>query len=466
MQLLYIRRCWMLLTVLLCALQSSAQNEQDLKQRTAAYLFAGKYDEALQPATQLVAKFPGTENFMILGSVYEIKNDTINANLQYAKAIKGAGDDLYKVYADLCYIAYRRKHMVQAISYGEQSIKLQPNQPEQHYFLGVLYEAREQESAAREHFRQALEQDPDNTTYLKRMYVISYREGNVREAVGYLEKAVAKDSTDQEGRLSLVNGLMELDDYAKALALLRLPIADSIGGSRIWFAQAQCYFQLGDTLNGLTSLEKSFYPSYKQEEAGYQEAANIYAALRQYGKYLEIMQRGAAAGFKSFQKWIADYREATGEMRVIYREIGKGNAADNLYRLGKLYAAIDDYPNSLKLFQDYLSAGGVHTDSVWMYQAVGYFRLGSYREALQAIETALSLAPGNEDYAALRTVILYKMKDYGRMLGASKDLTTADVKGALKTSDTNNYLLFKASNALNRPKESAYWHRRFQQQMK
>ncbi|MEO6722834.1 MAG: hypothetical protein ABIN67_20875 [Ferruginibacter sp.] len=444
--------------------QVSRPEEPLLKQKTAAYTFANKLDSALLFCKILVAKFPGTENYLFLGSVYEIKKDIANADIYYEKAIKSSGDNASKVYSSLAYVSFRRGKFSKAFRYGNMSLGLLPQQPELHYFIGNVYDSLANEDSASYHYSKAYQLDTNNTEYLRKMYNLYYKEGYVRESLTYLEKVINIDVFDGQSKLALANGFIELDEYNKAIKLLKDQIDINAMTDSGYFALAKCYLNLGDTLNGIISLKKAISFSYKPNVAYYDELSHVYADLGQYGAMLEIYQEGSKKGFYNYQQWIQSYKEKLDTMTRIYQVIEQGNANAHLFNLGNLYFAINDFRNCLKVLTDYKLANGKQTDSFFCLLSICYMNLNKNTEAKIYIQEAIKLSPANEVFRALLTLILYRLKSYQEIIDISKNFPTKNKDIAVFTNAVDNYLLFKAYYALGFSKEAAVCHKVFQEQ--
>jgi tetratricopeptide (TPR) repeat protein len=439
--------------------QGITTDEASLKQRAAAYVTGRKLDSALYFSKKLSELYPTAGNYLLTGSVYELRNDKTNADKLYSKAIDVAGKELYKVYSDLGLVMLKRKDTAKAMSYEYASLGLFSSQPGVHYFLGGLHEVRNTVDSAHYHFTQAWLLDSTNSVYLKKMYAITYPAGNVATALRYLEKALAMDSTDKEARSTLVYGYLEVDAFDKALVLLKKQMSDTLAGNVDYFNLARCYLNLGDTANGIPALQQAIALSAAVNTTYYDELVNVLAAQGQHKNMLEVYVAGAAAGMEGYQQWLAAYGEAITEMKRIYKYMDATNTTTSLYQLGKLYLSVQDYTNSLKVLQDYQTAGGQPSDSLFSLLAVGYLSLNHYAQAREAIDKALVISPGNEDYQLLLLSILYRMKDYKEVIAAIDGTQVLQQKGK-KDGDAplRRYLLFKSHWALGHVKEAALYH--------
>lgn len=439
--------------------QSISPEEVELKQKAAAYVTGRKLDSALYFSKKLVAQYPGAGNHLLTGSVYELRNDKVNADKSYNKAVEVAGKDLYKVYSDLGLVMLKRMDTVKAIEYEHASLSLNEAQADVHYFLGGLHEVRHAIDSANYHFTQAWRQDSTNTIYLQKMYAIAYAAGDMAAALPYLEKAVAIDGRDEQARNTLVYGYLEIDAFSKALGLLNQKIADTLAGAVDYFNQARCYLNLGDTTNGLSALRQAIAFSVQVNNTYYDELVQVLAAQGQHKQLVTVYEAGAAAGIEAYQAWLRGYQEAVTGMDSIYKGIQGSNAATSLFQLGKLYISIQDYTNSLKVLQDYQAAGGAQHDSLYSLLAISYVSLNKYAQAKESIEKALALAPANEDYKLLLLSILYRLQDFSGVISTIGDIQVLQQKDGRKEEAAMGYLLFKSHWGLGHVREAAAYHK-------
>lgn len=460
----------LLQTLLLCCLviptisQTKGLEESLLKQKAAAYTFAGKFDSAFYFGKQLVSKFPNTNNYLLLGSIYEIKKEPTNADIYYEKAIKSSDKNTFHVYSDLAYVAHRRGELSKMFTYTHRSLELDLDQPELHYFIGSIYDSLGQSDSANYHFTKAYSLDSNNTEYLKKMYTIYYKKGFVRESLFFLERVTQLDTLDHKSKITLANGFAEVEDYKKAIFFLNYPISKNWANDSDYYALSKCYLNLGDTINGIISLEKAISLLIIPKIIYYDELIHIYASLGQYGKMLEIFQEGARKGIYSFQQWMDSYKEKVDTMSHIYLNLEQGNPATHLFDLGKLYFAINDYQNCLKVLNDYQLIGGMQTDTLFALISSCNFNLNRNSEAKNYIEKAINLSPLNEDYKLLLLLILYKLKNYQEVINISRNFSVKNRELTIQKNEMDNYLLFKSYNALGLSKEAAVYHKAFQEQ--
>jgi tetratricopeptide (TPR) repeat protein len=447
------------------AISASAQinhpDETLLRQKAAAYTFANKLDSALYFAKKLISAYPNTENLVLLGSVYELKKDLAMADLYYGKALESAGSEIFKLYADLAQVQYRRGSTTKAIEYANRSLQINAQQPSLHFLLGSIYQATDNIDSANRHFELAYRQDDHDTGYAKKMYSVYYRQGQLDQAVPILEKLVTENPSDHASRLSLANVLVELDQYDKAFPLVEHPKGDSI--DRDYFILATCYLNLGDTTNAILSIQKAISFSKKPEPVYYELLVQVYAATGRFGNMLEAMKTASTAGLNNYSQWLQSYQQKLDTIAVLYRSIGSGDPASVLLNLGKLYFSIRDYKNSLKVLTDYLTVGGPANDQVFALLAVACMNLKRNEEARQYIEHAIQLSPSNEDYQQVLTLIHYRLKDYSSVVGSVNKLRLSTTGKPAGISDIDRYLLFKSYHALGSLSEAAQYHRAFQQ---
>lgn len=441
------------------------QNDEEtlLKQKTAAYTYANKLDQALTNASALVKQYPKTENYLVLASTYEIRKEFDNADKYYYMALQSAGDKAAAVYHDLSFVMLRRNDLNAAIAYAHECLVRNPQQDSLHYFLATIYRSQDKIDSANYHYTRAYELNNNNTDYLKEMYALNYINGMVRESLPYLEKVVAIDTTDRQTRITLASGYIELEEYRKAIPLLQIPFGDSTAADSMYYMLAKCNIELGDSLNAVLNLEKAIMLSKTPDFKHYDMLVQVYAAQGQFNNMLKVYEEGEKKGFKNYRQWIAEYRESVDTMRIIYKHISEGEVAPKLFLLGKLYLKINDFRNSLQVLGDFETVGGALTDSLYSLRALANMNLNHMAEAKTNIEEAIRLAPANEDYRLLLMLIQYRLKNYQEVVNLAKQRQGMITVKVNQHKEVEHYLLFRSYQAMGMRQEAAGHHKSFQQ---
>ena len=124
----------------------------------------GKYDEAQKIISQIDEKHYDTDTLLLLGNIYDTKNDTTNALSYYKKAIS-ADEKNYKAYYNLA-LAYSRikKHQLAVENY-KKALKIKKDFASGHYNLGCVYLDLKEYKKAKKSFIAATVYDSSERKY-------------------------------------------------------------------------------------------------------------------------------------------------------------------------------------------------------------------------------------------------------------------------------------------------------------
>jgi predicted O-linked N-acetylglucosamine transferase (SPINDLY family) len=321
------------------------------------------------------------------------------------------------------------------------------NSATDHHKAGQLAQARTL-------YLQTLDHEPRNSDALHRMGVLSLQTGNAREALDFLQRAVAIQPADALYHFSLGQTLSILNRHDQAIAAFtqalqlrpqfpdawsalgtalhgKMRLNEAIGAYRQALAQQPGHFDaaqnLGNALCAIGRLDEAIV-MLRQSAARRPDFAvthnNLAVALQKKGQLPE-----AAAALRKALDLKPDFAEAHCNLGNCLRDLGelaqalpcyrkaielRPNYVEALNNLGNLYqatgdfqAAVDSYHQALKHRPDYLEAQN--------NLGAALRTMGRTDEAVAAYRSALALRP---DFAPSHCNLGNALKDRGEIAPA------------------------------------------------
>lgn len=124
----------------------------------------GKYDEAQKIIGQIDEKNYDSETLLLLGNIYDTKNDTKNAINYYKKAIS-ADEKNYKAYYNLALVYSKIKKYELSVENYRQALKIKRDFAQGYYNLGCVYLELQDYKKAKKSFINATIFNPNERKY-------------------------------------------------------------------------------------------------------------------------------------------------------------------------------------------------------------------------------------------------------------------------------------------------------------
>ncbi len=143
---------------------SDEQKQAEIVEFFRASYNLGKYDEAYQIIAQIDEKNYDSETLLLIGNIYDTKDDIKSALNYYQKAIF-ADNKNYKAYYNLALLYSRLKKYDLAVENYKQALKIKKDFASGHYNLGCAYLELGDYKKAKKSFINATVYNPNERKY-------------------------------------------------------------------------------------------------------------------------------------------------------------------------------------------------------------------------------------------------------------------------------------------------------------
>jgi tetratricopeptide (TPR) repeat protein len=356
-QLLGISLASLLAAALLCA----AQDAPDYA-RAEALVRQGQWDSGIAILKPILAANPGNLKARnLLGIALTGKGDLAGANREYRQILKVA-PRFYPALSNLAINELALKDVASAERHLNAALKLAPDDPTIHAYLGEIAYSRADYKNAATHLSRAgtLLQQPSATAHLARSYLETGREQDALELLRKLDKA----ALGAKAQFSLGLALAQHDLYGEAMPYFELVRQSYPDSYDVSFNLANCY------------VEAKQYP----------QAIAVLSALKERGHKtaeLDNLLGEAYEGNQQINEAIGALREAT----ALAPE-----EEDNYLDLAVLCIDHDAYDLGLEILNV-----GLHyrpqSDRLVFQRGLLYAMQGHFELADQDFQLASKLAP-------------------------------------------------------------------------
>ncbi len=174
-----------------------------------------------------------------------------------------------------------------------EALKLEPDNPDSQYNIGVIYLERGNREEALRHFQQALTRDPNDSAAYNNIGITLAKQGHPEDALIYYKHALEIDSEDVLTMVNLASAYIVLNDFPHADQLLSR--AKKING--VFAPVYNCRGVLDEKTGNDGAAEQAylqaifFYPDYFE---AYYNLAALYERLGQREKMIAARAKASA----------------------------------------------------------------------------------------------------------------------------------------------------------------------------
>lgn len=310
-----------------------------------------------------------------------------------------------------------------ALGLIEESVRLQPNNPEALSQLGHVYSKMNQHEKAVEAYTQSLNLDPDNYRASYGLGIAHMRLRHFQDAIPPLQQCTRTNPDFPDGFYNLGLAYESLDQLENAVRAYEEFVKINPGPAWTGLNQlGTIYMKLERYDKAIEAFEEvvktnsqdlkaNYSLAYAYEMSGqYEKAAPLYRKLVQLNpkdakSYYNML-------FRLYDK-SGDYENAVTVSQEIVNQAPED--AQNQYNLGYAYLKKEDLENALAAFQKALE---LNPNFDVAYSQIGYvhFKLKQYQMAIDALIRYTEMNPDNPDAYYLIGTSYLQLKKYEQSL--------------------------------------------------
>ncbi len=373
---------------------------------------AGKFSEAAILLTPLTIREPS--NFrahLLLGEIYYRQGDLAQASASLKRAYALNPNDVRTV-ALLGTVRYAQgedsaaiKHLSRAISLGDTSAATA-------YVLGLSYQRAGNLMGARDTLARSALMHSEHTATVVALARLEARLGHHAEAAYWYRKAISQRPNDLDLFRAAIASTMAAGDFLSAELLLKAHLQKHTGDSDAWRALADCYGQLGLTI----------------------EARKVYLRLDELGTLTAAERKSLIVGYLNQAMWseaTAQYRKlkSTAGDAPLHAAIAQAYVStgqlDAALKAAKTAAKQSPAPEYRQLLADILTTAGKHSDAYGIYAelvgeaptpkllmsaAKAAIRCGKDEQGIALLKRLVATAPSD---VQLRVLLAQTSEDFG-----------------------------------------------------
>lgn len=280
----------------------------------------GKFSAAIRVGKQVTAKDPrNAEAHYYLGQSYLGEGRPELALMELKKVNEIGNFEGYCREADfrnqLSQLFMQFNQQEEALKEQLLLVKLEPKVAQHYYFVGGLFEGRNNTEKATDFFRKAIELDPKHSEAHYRLGQILYRGKHPVEAKAELEAAIQYDSENYKAFYYLGRILKENHDYVGALLSFEKAQRDPSLKIKTLVERGSCYISLNTLDKAVNELERAnrLISNEASTEALYSHyfLSLCYEKMRQFDKAVEQWEKVYARNpsFRDVAEKLSQYQD-------------------------------------------------------------------------------------------------------------------------------------------------------------
>ncbi len=306
-----------------------------------------------------------------------------------------------------------------ALGLIEESIRLQPNNPEALGQLGHVYSKMNQDEKAVDAYTRSLSLDPDNYRTSYGLGIAYMRLHKYQEAIAPLQQCTRTKPDFPDGFYNLGLTYQSLDQLENAARAFEEFVKINPGPAWTGLNQlGSIYMKLEQYDKAIQAFEEVVSTNSQDLKANYSLAyaydmSNQYEkAAPLYRKLIQLNPKDAKSYysmlFRLYDK-AGDYDNAVTVSQEIVNQAP--DDSENHYNLGYAYLKKEDLTNALAAFQKALE---LNPSFDVAYSQIGFvhFRLKQYQEAIEALNRYTEIRPDNPDAFYLIGTSYLQLKKY------------------------------------------------------
>ena len=352
-----------------------------------------EFDEAFNILILLEkSKTHSYEIFVLKGTIYNLKNDSVKAEIEFEKALLSVEDDsiLDEILLNI------------AISFEVTF----------HYEVALKYLAR------------AIKVNPSNAEIILEMAICYERIANNKKAIEYYTKYLDEEPFDAEAWYSLGISYALTENYEKAIEAYDFAIAINDKFSSAYFYKADIYVNVkNDFLKGLDVYFD--YLSIKKDDPNvYYYIGECYENLSEFDKALDYYNQTLLIEpkFADALLGIAYVHLELNNIETCLDNVIKALEIDNenpeyWYLYAKVQSNKSNYEEAIKGFQKAVNIESFD-EEIWLDYSDLFFTNDNVNEAIKTLNEAQTYCPDSADIAYKIAFYFSKAEAYPSMYNA------------------------------------------------
>ncbi|MBO4710754.1 zinc-ribbon domain-containing protein [bacterium] len=424
------------------AAMRNAQGNIDLVKAKALYLYEQKeYDaaaELLQPFTDKNDQ----EVFYILGLIASGKNDLEKAENFFNTGFIQGGAKSVKIMYALANMKYQNGDTQSAMAFLNRIISETPNYMKAYLLKSKILMNSDNKLSEADRFLKNIDsniiakaEDFQKAEYYQTLASIASKRGNIKEAIGYYEKAVEINQTDTDAITKIADFYVQISDSTKAMEYYDMALKIDPKHAAAIIGKTEIYVLLGQKDKIYLELAKLDLKTLTNPQL-LARVAKIYSSIGDKAKAIEFYD----LSIKSDPSYIEPYIAKT---QILLLDFNKVKELEQilivLEQLGKdrypyhLVKAIIDHKNAdyksasehFKLAEEKNSGGD---ERVYFFYGEFLKDQQKYAEASKMLLRAHKVDPGNYDYMQSYIDSLEKEKKWQSVISMLEQKTFVEKK--------------------------------------
>jgi len=215
--------------------------------------------------------------YVLLGQAHQQANDTAQALIAYANAVKMSPeladeradeiDALAQQGFEMSQTALDAGNLTTAAEISEALVTLLPDEPKAHFSLGNIYNQANQFAQAIEQYQTVLKLDPDSSSAHTNMGVVYYKMGDLETAVQQYDAALQIEPDDAETHYLLGAAYIQMEQLEKGKSEFQVALTLDDQLAPPYIGLGNVYLLQGDLERALEMSEQALVLTPNSPEA-------------------------------------------------------------------------------------------------------------------------------------------------------------------------------------------------------
>lgn len=369
----------------------------------------GRMDEARKAAQRAREIAPNDRNVALLsGNLFQDLGDSKSAMEAYKLGLSSSPDDSTLVY-NLALTQYKQGNLAEAITNFERAIQKEPGgriAVLANSHLGKIYFDRDNWKLAEFYYRESVRLQPDNAQNLYNLGLVALKQGKKEESISLFKRALDSGTNDPEIYIKQGEALESLNMPSLALESYRKALAIQPSNLDALFAMGDLLYRRGDYIQAEEAFRKiiSITPGDSYTEAALVNLGILLDEMQRYSEAISSLERVLELNPKNYNAYY--------NLGMVYLHSGQGSRAIQYWQkassleTGKQFKArerIGDFYFSNLLYSDSIREfDSILKDNPTAYRirlklANGYRKLGQSKSAERELLQVLNESESGEE---------------------------------------------------------------------